>query len=69
MADHFKDPEGIIWISVPLDADTAAMLETLSNECHADPVKVASSLLHDVLRDDSDAHFLISAPAASPSYN
>lgn len=69
MADRPKDPDGIIWISVPLDADTAAMLEALSNECHADPVKVAASLIHDVLRDDSETHFLISAPAASPSYN
>jgi hypothetical protein len=44
------------WISIPLDAETAARLAHLSDECHADPVSVAASLLHDVLADDEAAH-------------
>jgi hypothetical protein len=44
------------WISIPLDAQTADRLTHLSDECHADPVSVAASLLHDVLADDEEAN-------------
>ncbi len=46
------------WISVPLSEETAARLQDLSDHCHADPVGVAASLLHDILKDDADAHYL-----------
>lgn len=46
----------VVWISLPLDAETAARLQDLSDMCHADRVVVAASLLHDVLKDDCDAH-------------
>lgn len=57
MANDLKDPSEIVWISVPLDAETAARLQDLSDMCHApDRAVVAASLLHDVLQDDSAAH-------------
>lgn len=46
----------VVWISLPLDAETAAILQDLSDMCHADRVVVAASLLHDVLHDDREAH-------------
>lgn len=45
-------PDDVVWISVPLDAETAVRLQALSDECHAAPHSVASSLLRDVLEDD-----------------
>jgi hypothetical protein len=50
------DTENIVWISVPLDGETAARLLNLSDVCHAEPVSVAASLLHDILKDDEIAH-------------
>lgn len=58
-----------IIIRIPLDGETAARLRNLSNICHADPVSVAASLLHDVLKEDADAHFLLSAPSGSSAIN
>lgn len=46
----------IVWVSVPLDAETAERLRALSDICHADEKSVAASLLHDVLKDDEEAH-------------
>lgn len=56
MKDHFEDPKETVWISIPLDAETAARLLNLSNFCQAEPVSVAASLLHDVLKDDEEVN-------------
>lgn len=63
------DDHTVLWVRVPLDKETAARLQCLSDICHADPVSVAASLLHDILKEDDDAHHLIVAPAASASIN
>lgn len=57
-----KAPDQLVWINIPIDAETAERLQNLSGHCGADPVSVASSLLHDILKDDEDAHFLSAAP-------
>lgn len=57
MSRHDEKP--VVWFSVPLDGDTIDRLMNLSDICHADPVAVAASLLHDILADDADAHALI----------
>lgn len=51
-----SDDKDIVWVSVPLDAATAARLENLADICHAPKTAVAASLLHDVLADDEQAH-------------
>lgn len=56
MANHPKDHDGVIWITVPLDSRTAERLQHLSDVCHDAPTNVAASLLHDILKDDADAH-------------
>lgn len=56
-------------ITLTLDEETARRLEALSDNCHSCLESVAASLLHDVLKDDEDAHFLLGAPAASPMIN
>ncbi len=45
-----------VWLSVALDIETAERLRALADICHADQASVAASLLHDVLKDDEDAH-------------
>lgn len=60
MSDHHDSD--VVWISVPLDAQTARRLANLSVACHSPAPAVAASLLHDVLKDDEDAHF--PAPSA-----
>ena len=66
MADLLKDQTAVIWISIPLDGETAARLQNLSDVCHAAPTNVAASLLRDILADDADAHFLdMASPASS----
>ncbi len=52
MGNHLEDRQETVWISVPLDAETAARLRNLSDVCHAAPTHVAASLLHDILKDD-----------------
>ena len=53
--DRFEDNE-VVWVSVPLDAATAARLQGLADMCHAEPTSVAASLLHDVLAEDEAHH-------------
>jgi hypothetical protein len=50
------DEEETVWFSIPLSSATIDRLMALSDICHADPVKVAASLLHDVLKDDEEAN-------------
>jgi hypothetical protein len=50
MSDLDDYPE--VFIRIPLSPETAKRLEALSDHCHADPVKVAASLLSDILKDD-----------------
>lgn len=52
-----KAPEAnTVWVSIPLDAETAERLRNLSDICHADEQSVAASLLHDILKDDAETH-------------
>lgn len=46
----------VVWFSIPLDGATIDRLMNLSNVCHAEPVKVAASLLHDILKDDEESN-------------
>ena len=69
MADLLKDQNAVIWISIPLDGETAARLQSLSDVCHAAPTNVAASLLHDILKDDEETHLLLTAPAAGATFN
>lgn len=55
--DH-EETDGVHWIQVPLDAITAARLAHLAQIVEAEPISVASSLLHDILKDDESAHEL-----------
>jgi hypothetical protein len=50
MSDH--DDHEVVCIPIPLSPETARRLQALSDICHADPVKVAASLLHDLLKED-----------------
>jgi hypothetical protein len=50
------DDEVTVWFSIPLTGETIDRLMNLANICHADPRKVAGSLLRDVLREDLEAH-------------
>lgn len=56
-------------IILVLDEETARRLDVLSDGCHSCPESVAASLLHDILKEDEEAHFLLEAPAASPMIN
>lgn len=69
MSDHFDDPKETVWITIPLDGETVARLENLSGVCHAEMETVAASLLHDILKDDDEAHFLLAVPAVGASFN
>lgn len=67
MADNLKDRT--VWISVPLDVETVERLRNLSDACHADPDSVAASLLHDILKDDEECHYLLTAPTGTATFN
>lgn len=56
MANLLEDQQPVVWISIPLDGETAARLQNLSDVCHAPPTNVAASLLHDILKDDEEAN-------------
>lgn len=55
--DH-EESDGVQWIRVPLDAITAARLAHLAQIVEAEPISIAASLLHDILKDDESAHEL-----------
>lgn len=61
--------EEVVWVRIPLPAETAQRLRALADVCHNDQAAVAASLLHDILKDDEDAHFLLSAPPAGAAVN
>lgn len=66
------DEQSVVWISVPLSAETADMLQELADMCHAEPRIIAASLLRDVLADDAAAHdnnLLHSMPTPSNAIN
>ena len=48
--------KSIVWISVPLSLETADMLQSVADMCHASAQSVAASMLHDILVDDATAH-------------
>jgi hypothetical protein len=64
------DDKSVVWISVPLSEETATRLQNLSDQCRADPVGVAASLLHDILKDDEETHYLTDGkPPAGTLFN
>jgi len=63
MQIEIDDKEGHLWLRLPLDAETARRLACPANICHAAPESVASSLLHDILKDDEESHTLLVVPA------
>lgn len=67
--ENEDEAQSVRWISIPLDAETAARLANLSDECHADQVQVAASLLHDVLADDEEANLPTAIAAGSVTIN
>lgn len=64
-----NDDERTIWLKIPVSRETEVRLRTLSAICGVDPQSVASSLLHDILKDDEDHHYLLEAPPASNTVN
>ena len=69
MANFLTDDTETVWIKIPLDGETAARLRNLADFCHADRVSVAASLLHDILKEDDEAHALLEAVPASATFN
>jgi hypothetical protein len=69
MADLHEDQNETIWISIPLDAATAARLQSLSDVCHAAPTNVAASLLHDILADDEAENLPVAAAVGNVTIN
>lgn len=64
MSKHLTDDdEETVWFSIPLNGATIDRLMNLSNICHAPPVQVAASLLHDILKDDEATHNDCQAPS------
>ena len=63
------EDQNTVWIRIPLDGETVRRLQNLSNECHADPTKVAASLLHDLLKDDEAANIPTALAAGSLAIN
>lgn len=55
---HDDQDEDLVWFSIPLNGATVDRLMNLSNLCHAEPVRVAASLLHDILKEDDLVHDL-----------
>lgn len=51
--DHQQETS---YIRIPVSQETLERLMRLADMCHADPVAVAASMLHDVLKDDEEAH-------------
>lgn len=61
MRERFEteDEDGpLTEFSVLLDDQTVARLMRLSEMCHTPPRVVLASIIHDVLKDDEDAHLL-----------
>jgi hypothetical protein len=59
-----------VWINVPLDAETHRMLARLADVCHSPSIEsVAASLLHDIIRDDQEAHGDASPASAPMTWN
>jgi hypothetical protein len=67
--EKHREKVGLRRISIVLDEATADRLENLSDACHDAPERVAASLLHDILRDDAESHYLIDTDPPSPSIN
>lgn len=56
--------EDVTLITIPVDAETLRRLVRIADMSHAAPKAVAAALLHDVLKDDEDAHLLELMPPA-----
>lgn len=48
-------------VPIPLDRETIARLARLGRLVDDHPMRIAGSILHDVLKDDEDAHILDAA--------
>lgn len=55
LLDH-DEGNGVVWLRVPLTAETVERLHRLSTICRAESTAIAASLLHDVLMDDALTH-------------
>lgn len=51
-------------IQVPVNAETLRRLMKIADMSHAAPKAVAAALLHDLLKDDEEAHLLELMPPA-----
>lgn len=56
--------DDITVIEVAVDGETLRRLMKIADMSHAAPRAVAASLLHDILKDDEDAHLLELMPPA-----
>ena len=54
--DESEEDERATTFCVPLDDATVARLIELSDICHMPPTLLIASIIHDVLKDDEDAH-------------
>jgi hypothetical protein len=69
LADRNEDDEPVVWFSIPLSGATVERLMNLSNICHAEPTKIAASLLHDILADDEASNLPAAVAAGDITYN
>lgn len=51
-----EDDDGVELVPVPMDRETRRRLVAISEVIRAHPVRVAGSLLRDVLQEDEEAH-------------
>lgn len=56
--------EDTVQITIDVDPETLRRLMKIADMSHAPPRAVAASLLHDILKDDEDAHLLEMMPPA-----
>ena len=66
--DAMSDNRNIVLL-LTISPETLGRLMRLANECGADPIAIASSLLHDVLEDEEANACLARMPAASEARN
>lgn len=52
---HRKE-DGTEWLLIPLVGLTGQRLDDLASEIGEEPEAVAASMLHDILKDDAEAH-------------
>lgn len=61
-----KEEGGVVFFFVPVDDATVARLMTVADETHNDPATIIALILHDVLKDDEDAHLMTDPDRPEP---